>query len=247
MNYTKKTFIFLVMILSSKDMSFFKKGYDILTNFIDPSELDIFSSVLDQCNDERTNNGNFLKITNPYLVCPEIIDLALSPNVSAVFLKYLGKNWAIGTCNLRRNYPTSNEEKTVSLFHRDDNSRNFLKMFFYLNDVNMDGGPFTYVETSHIIRKEKGWTDGSRWSDEQIEHLYGKEKIKYLTANKGDVILANTTGFHKGLKCRTNIRSMLTINFTTEQEKFGRFKMKREQFDSMNKEQKYRCRFMELV
>ena len=142
---------------------------------------------------------------------------------------------------------TDIEEKTTTFFHRDDNSKNFIKMFFYLNDVDIDGGPFTYVEGSHINRREKDWTPGSRWTDEKIASLYGLEKIVHLTGKKGDLIVANTTGFHKGLKCRTKERNMLTINFTTEAEKFGVFKMYETHFKKLTEEERFRCRFMDLV
>ena len=43
--------------------------------------------------------------------------------------------------------------------------------------------------------------------------IYGKERIKPLTAKKGDVLTAITTGYHKGQKVISKDRSMLTLNF----------------------------------
>ena len=228
-------------------MSFFKNGYEIFENFIDPNKLDIFSDSLFNKEVVCYANQNFFKLKDPYVQCPEIIDLCLTTEVQKLVRLLLGNHWAIGGCNLRRNLVTNNAENTVTFFHRDHNSNNFIKLFFYLNDVTMEGGPFTYVEGSHIDRRESGWTDGSRWTDEQITGLYGQDKIKHLTANKGDLIVANTTGFHKGLKCKVKERLMLTINFTTEQERYGKFKLKKNTLDRLSEDDKFRCRFLEIV
>ena len=42
--------------------------------------------------------------------------------------------------------------------------------------------------------------------------MYGKDSVKFIEANKGDLIAATTTAFHRGTKPLTNERTMLTIN-----------------------------------
>lgn len=228
-------------------MSFFKNGYQIFKDFVSPESLNCFVDSLYTKPVFCYGNQNFFKLIDPYIHCEEIIDLILSQKVKQVCSSFMGDNWGIGGCNLRRNILTKNVDSTITKFHRDNNSKNFIKLFFYLNDVDIGGGPFTYVEGSHIDRLEDGWTPGSRWSDEHITSLYGANRIKYLVANKGDLIVANTTGFHKGLKCVDKERMMLTINITTEEEKFGRFKMSREKFDKLTEDDRFRCRFMEII
>ena len=225
----------------------FKKGYQIFDSFIEPSTLDVFYEAIDKNPVTCYGNKNFFKVNDPYLVCPDIIDIALSNDIKKIATMFLGSQWGLGTCNLRRSVLTNQVDRSTTLFHRDNNSRNFIKMFFYLNDVDINGGPFTYVEGSHIDRRESGWSPGSRWTDEIIVSLYGNDRIKHLTANKGDLIVANTTGFHKGLKCKERERRMLTLNFTTEVEKFGKFKMSRHKYEDLSEEDKFRCRFTEPI
>ena len=43
--------------------------------------------------------------------------------------------------------------------------------------------------------------------------IYGKDRIKHLTANYGDLLIATTNGFHKGLKIEEGERTMFTMNF----------------------------------
>ena len=81
--------------------------------------------------------------------------------------------------------------------------------------------------------------------------FYEVMKDKEVDFNKEEFVeyyLAGfKVGFHKGLKCVDKERMMLTINITTEEEKFGRFKMSRERLDKLSEDDRFRCRFMEIV
>ena len=54
-----------------------------------------------------------------------------------------------------------------------------------------------------------------RWEDDYIEKKYGKSSIFSATSYIGDIIIADTTGFHKGKKLNKNFRTMLTLNYST--------------------------------
>ena len=101
------------------------------------------------------------------------------------------------------------------MFHKDFNSPvKILKFFVYLNDVGLKNGPFTYVEGSNReLPINPHWFKYHRWPDSEIEKVYGKDRIKHLTANYGDLLIATTNGFHKGLKIEEGERTMFTINF----------------------------------
>ena len=106
-------------------------------------------------------------------------------------------------------------------FHSDGNSPKFIKFFFYLNDVDEGGGPFCYVRGSNR-KKFRGWTSKYRWSFDEITAVYGEERVVNLTGQVGDLIMADTTGFHRGTKVRTQDRSMLTVNYAAHPESWGR-------------------------
>ena len=81
----------------------------------------------------------------------------------------------------------------------------------------MDNGPFTYVEGSHR-RLPNGWNNKLRWEDGEIESLYGADSVKNLTGKYGDLIMATTNGFHKGLPLRSGSRTLFTMNFLVHPE-----------------------------
>ena len=113
-------------------------------------------------------------------------------------------------------------------------ARRFLAFFFYLNDVDENGGPFCIVEESHRVKFD-GCYDKYRWSTDEINTIYGEEKVKYLTANVGDLIIANTTAFHRGTKPISSDRTMITLDWVIHPEFFSNpeFKIAKSKFDNM--------------
>ena len=144
-------------------------------------------------------------------------ELAFDDLLVDVATEYFKTTPMIGTVNLRKSFVAKSPEEGTLLFHCDKNSTKFIKFFLYLNDVDLNTGPFCYVEGSHK-QKFYDWKSKYRWNHSEIEEKYGKDRIKYLTANVGDVIVATTTGFHRGVKCTQNERRMLTVNYVVHPE-----------------------------
>lgn len=163
---------------------------------------------------------NYVSIANPLVSCPAVSEAAFNPLLADVAHSYLRCVPAIGGLNLRKSYANSLPEFDTLYFHVDPNSPKFLKFFFYLNDVDMNGGPFCYVRGSHR-RRFAGWLARSRWTPEEIERIYGKQNVVYLTADLGDVIIADTNGFHRGTKVTSRDRFMLTVDYVIHPEFSG--------------------------
>ena len=152
----------------------------------------------------------------------------------------------IGTFNLRLSEANSKPTEGTNMFHRDFNSPvKIMKFFFYLTDVGQENGPFTYVQGSNR-EMPIHWDRYHRWPDKEIESIYGKERVKHLTANVGDMIIGTTNGFHKGLKVQKGRRIMYTINFLVHPEMEGsrietakpRFHIRQEDYDKLSATQK---------
>lgn len=162
---------------------------------------------------------NYVSVDEPFLHCPSTVDIALGDRFIDLAGGYLGCLPAIGGVNLRRSYANNLPGFDTLHFHSDRNSARFLKFFFYLNDVDEKGGPFCYVLGSNR-RKFPGWRGKYRWTKEEIEAVYGPEQVVYLTARMGDVVVADTTGLHRGTKVHGADRSMLTVDYVVDPE-FG--------------------------
>lgn len=155
----------------------------------------------------------FMSVKQPLYNVPEIADILFDDRIVDIAKCYFKCMPAAGTLNLRKSFVNNLPNAQTTVFHCDRNSPYMLKFFLYLDDVDeIEDGPLTYVEGS-AYQKPKGWLENHRVPDEQIEKIYGKERIKPLTAKKGDVLTAITTGYHKGEKVTSKDRSMLTLNF----------------------------------
>ena len=122
---------------------------------------------------------------------------------------------------VRKAFANNLPANDTQFFHRDSGSFNLLKAIVYLNDVDINTGPFTYTEGTHNkfdFPKRK-----LRFTDKEISNYYGKNKIKNLVAKAGDLVLANTTGFHKGLKPKIFDRNVCIANFWMRHQRLSIF------------------------
>lgn len=211
-----------------------EKGYAKVESFLDKTEIDNLKNatekVFDSGNnlwrgqnkpqDELRDEHLFVAVEQPLLNVSETHDFAFREEFIDIAKGYLECFPALGSLNLRKTFVNDLNEAETQLFHVDPNSPKFLKMFIYLNDVNtIEDGPFCYVEGSHKVKFE-GWQEKYRWKHDEIVDIYGKDKVKYLTAKKGDLLIADTNGWHRGTKCINSERTMLTLDYVVHPEFF---------------------------
>lgn len=227
------------------------KGYVVIKDFFDVE-------MLNKLNEETQNyikNGKYQKdmagsgvgaedeirdtclwttIDQPLYNVNSLFDIAFHDDLITLSAHYFGCLPYFGTLNLRKSFVNGLKEDHTQIYHQDPNSPNFIKMFMYLNDVDEKGGPFCIVEGSHRIKFD-GCYDKYRWSTEEINSIYGEDKVKYLTANVGDLIIANTTAFHRGTKPYSSDRTMITLDWVIHPEFFSNpeFKISKQKFDNM--------------
>jgi hypothetical protein len=175
--------------------------------------------VLQRGPDAYRHLTNYVAVDQPFLRSPGSLELALDIRLIEIASHYLGGKAALGGSNLRRSFANGLAEFDTLWFHSDPNSARILKVFFYLTPVDLGSGPFAYVKGSHR-KKFRNWRSSYRLSPEDIDHHYHPKSIVNATAIPGTVILADTTGFHRGTKCVTADRDLLTLNYVLEPE-FG--------------------------
>ena len=237
------------------------KGYFILKDVVDKNLL---KQVRDDANkiwDEgeptkehfsqlnKPDDAFQLSVKEPLYNCPSTVPLIFNDISMLVATAFFECFPAIGTFNLRKSFVNQNVEcKETQLFHIDRNCPRIMKTFMYLNDVDEDGGPFCYVEGSRKLYSK--FAKPGRIPDEYVEKNYGKDNIKLLTANMGDMIITNQTGaFHKGLKPTKNERMMLTSNWVIHSEGFHKcvMGMRQEDYDNLPDYKKPLADFLQKV
>jgi hypothetical protein len=192
---------------------------------------------------------NYAMVTEPFYNCPSVVPVAFADLLIDIATAYLSCPPAIGGGNLRKSFASGLPEFDTLYFHTDPNSPKFVKFFFYLNDVDENGGPFCYVRGSHRQRF-KGWSSKVRWTPEEIIAQYGADRIVLLTAQLGDMLIADTNGFHRGTKVLSTDRSMLTLDYVIHPEFDGKqenFKIRAAAYERLSAKQRAAADFLTVV
>ena len=161
----------------------------------------------------RQKNKNFLKkffLENPKF--EELIHYAE------------GKNYEISYVFYDEMYEKARKRKfnEIERMHRDTFYDTF-KGWFYLNDVENDTGPFTFIKSSHKLTIKKIFFEyfSSIFFDNKTDSFnldkndyYNNLKSKKIITKKNSFLLANTFCFHKKSHTNNNkIRKAINFNF----------------------------------
>ena len=221
--------------------SLFKYGYYIINNYWSPSKCDKVKEQLDNfvsCNDSDLDfeNGAYLRINrNKGLkndsgvsriyhvdkMFEQLKCIREDKRINNIINAYYGYRMYSTYIAFQRNELSQNETRD---FHVDGFSPEF-KTFLYLENVDMDNGPFCYISTSNKAHKKrekriKSNNPSTSFTEEEIGSLLMNRK-KVLCAPKGALILADTLGFHRGLPQRKHTRSILFNNYFSKDTGFS--------------------------
>jgi len=226
----------------SRDSARIEGDRNAPNTYLDESEMALGQSYFRQ-------HTNYVSVENPLINSPSTIAAAFDELLIDIAAGYLNCIPSLGGINLRKSFVNDLPEFDTLYFHSDENSPKFLKFFFYLNEVDENGGPFCYVRGSNR-KKFSGWTSKYRWSFEEIASRYGEDRIVNLTGQVGDLILADTTGFHRGTKVRSRDRAMLTVDYVVHPEYWDThagFEIASESYDRLSAKQKAAADFLTVA
>jgi len=189
---------------------------------------------------------NYVSVLQPMLASDNVVDIVFDEGLLRIANQYLGCYAGIGSVNWRKSYANEFSSMDNQMFHVDKNCVVPLKVLIYLNDVNIDGGPFVYVKGSNR-KKFPGWLKNHRYTDDEISSNYTSSDIINLVGKKGDVIIADTSGIHKGLHPKYSDRHILIVGLNAQPDfagSGGKFKLSREAYDKLSGKQRRAADFL---
>lgn len=157
----------------------------------------------------RKDDSDVRRIYHVERLVPELEDFRREPLIFRVAAAYYGVPMHSGVLVFQHNPKTSTDTR---YYHVDIWGREF-KAFLYLDDVDQDNGPFTYLRGSHklhllrlkrmILRGEHD-TSMTRTELDSIMH-----REVQIAGEAGTLILADVSGIHRGLPQINRSRSIL--------------------------------------
>lgn len=150
-----------------------------------------------------------------------LMNLAISDELLSVAASYLGMYPRLLYLDLWYNCPTPGDDVYSQRWHRDADDKKILKMFLLLRDVDDGSGPFSYIPgTQDEGRYSKVFASAAPYNSyppaDGVAREFPKEKQFVGTGKAGTVLLADTSGIHKGGHAVKNARFLLNIAFRTD-------------------------------
>ena len=203
-----------------------REGYVMLPNLLSPAQIaDVFAFIQDKkCKDRwRPQNGLFHVSQAPetchtadyeketLMNCPHLLEAANNPLVLEVVSEILGCKPTISSMNFWWSLSGHDSAEEAENFHRDVDEWHFIKLFIYLTDVTEQSGPHVFVKGS---QRESKLLPIRRYTDEEVEHAFGADRIMTFTGAAGTNFLENTFGFHKGQLPKTGNRLVFQSQYS---------------------------------
>lgn len=165
-----------------------------------------------------TEDDKPIDLDNPF------VQFFLSERLLQVVVLYLGYIPQLYDIYVEKTVPIGDASPTYSQnWHRDPEEKKTLKIFLYLNDVNIESGPFTYILRSQPTAKSKlaklfpqKLPHGSYPDSEAIKKSVSDSSYYVATAEKATLIFCDTAGIHKGGHAIKNNRIMATAFFPSK-------------------------------
>lgn len=175
-------------------------------------------SILIKGQDYYRNVTDNVQIVHPLLTIPDIMGIVTDNRILDIAYDYLGACPAISYIKIVRNFANSIPEFDTQYFHIDKHASKMFKVFIYLNDVKKGGGPHCFMKGSHTEECKKKYWDmstilPSQTTDEDAINMFGKESLMRLYGNIGDIVIEDTTGWHKAEKPFNNDRDVIIVTY----------------------------------
>ena len=168
-------------------------------------------------NDPKT--VQFIYTTEDLLQCAEIQKIICDNKIISIAQDYLGSLPIFDFLSMYWSFESKIPDKEAAQYwHFDMDRPKWLKVFFYLTEVNENTGPHMFIPETHFLGKKfplelrkRGYV---RLSDEEINKFFSEEEIKMFCLPKGSVLFEDTSGLHKGLKVNFGKRLLFMIQFS---------------------------------
>ena len=136
----------------------------------------------------------------PLHIMKKIYDFTLNKKFIEIFENYFCLPLHYKGADIRKDINDGQKIET-RLWHIDSEDEKIIKILFYLNKVDTNGGPFTYIKKNIINKKHsfKHKTADGRIKDETMNQVCDKKNMLEFTNENYNFAIVDTANiFHKG-------------------------------------------------
>lgn len=200
-----------------------KNGFHIIPNYLDK---DIIIELKEKINDFIPDKISWVdEVKSDYRIfgigkyLPEFDEVFNSQILNDVFDKYISANTIYAFTMANRVEFKDGNKGSGGGWHRDTINRRQLKYILYLSDVDKNSGCFEYLDGTHIVSEKlkinrllNNSLSQHRYSDEEINRLFNNYEYKKTSCigPAGTLLIADTSGIHRGKPIQENIRYAAT-------------------------------------
>ena len=152
-----------------------------------------------------------------------IANVALDDRVLSIVNSYLGLSSRLRYVDLWYNLAAQPGEPPIDSehWHRDNEDVKFVKLFFYLDDVDEGNGPLTYIRGT---QPGGAYADvfpaqppqGSYPPESLLQSAIPSSQIKVCTGKAGTLVLYDASGFHKGGRATDKPRRLMVATYASD-------------------------------
>ena len=152
-----------------------------------------------------------------------IANVALDDRVLSIVNSYLGLSSRLRYVDLWYNLAAQPGEPPIDSehWHRDNEDVKFVKLFFYLDDVDDGTGPLTYIRGT---QPGGAYADvfpaqpprGSYPPESLLQSAIPSSQIKVCTGKAGTLVLYDASGFHRGGRATDKPRRLMVATYASD-------------------------------
>lgn len=209
------------------------KGYAVLPGYFDEKWCNACREAVDKTIDKHPEYVRIRedeRLFGSDKICPELKQFHDEPRFQRIADAYVGEKSVVSVSMANRlgRVPGANLGSGGD-WHRDRMIRQ-IKSIVYLEDVGPNDGPFQYIEGSNTYNAENFRKDSritglphpaTRFTAADIKKLTDRqaERLITFTEKKGTVILADTSGLHRGSPLGEGGSRYAVFNYYLEESK----------------------------
>ena len=197
-------------------------GFVVIPNFIDNIKchelIKAFESKLNVDKTWKDVEGSDSRIFGIDRVDSSFVDLFENASLKSIYKKYIDRFNRFHFVMANKVCFKNDNIGSGGGWHRDVINRRQLKFIMYLNDVDENNGCFQYIKYSHTIPEKwkvnrlisRGQNE-VRYTEEEIDSIINKGyQCIDLTGKAGTLIIADTSGIHRGSPLKVGKRYAAT-------------------------------------